>query len=1651
MAKSFRSPDRSPAGSSSDSRARWRALVSTLAVVVIAAGLVTATLSSSGNASTDEQSGAGTAWVSGEQRGRLILAASGSEIASVALNVGSSADEYDLVDTGTLVYAHLRRTGVVVKVDAIKAEILSRGPAPTIETGADPVVVRAGEAVYVLDTSAGSVRRIGRDGAPDRTVVVGPFERAAGTSDGRLWMVRSSSGTYTVTDGQTTTTNQVAAPGDKIDIVAMGSEPILVNRSHDRLRWLRRDVGFKSKVPLGNAIVQQSSPRDGCLSIATRTVIACFDLDGLVRSAAIAPVNAPQLGTRLFASRGYAAFVTPGEQNVSMLTWVSSAWASAKRLEPSARQPVLADDIGALLVDDPGSRFALTVSGGRLVNLDKFSRRTVVANEQGTAGDGIAVASGTGLEARVLGTQEQQQQPAVKGVATGGNDPPFARPDNAVVRSGRSISVPVLANDTDPQGDVLTVVEVGTPDQGEASIRNGSAVVFRAPVSFAGTITFPYTITDPGGLRSSSIVTVDVIGNEANTLPVAAPDAAVTAYGSSATIEVLKNDTDAEGDPLTITGVSRPTNGTASILGSSVRYAPATGFSGVDTLTYTIIDGFGGTATGTVTVTVEPATVVNRPPIAAPDRASGNTTQHIQVQVLQNDFDPDGDVLRVVEVSTAPGVTTSVIDSQVVDVVPASNISGPVALSYTIEDPGGLRSVGEIVVFVEPTRANRAPRAIDDNAVSPSAAVIIDVLSNDVDPDRDPLIVVGVSQPASGRVIRSSPSTVTYTPAADTTGTQVFTYVVSDPGGLTSTGRVFVQVIPTITAPPVALDDAVTGYPGEALTIRPLANDSDPGQLPFSLSGPPVVRAGTVTVNADQSLVFTPPTTALGSYTIDYTIQNSRGLSATGHIVVTIVSRPVVNRAPLAQDDRIDTKFNTPVTINVLANDADPDGDKVTITSVGAAANGTARIAGAAVQFTPASGFAGVASFTYTISDPGGATAVGTVVVSVTDRPKVAPVAVDDVVISVGGAPVSVDVVANDVDSDGANAGLQVQSATGPAGIAAAVGDNRRTITVTPPARPGSYRVTYTIVDADGLTATAALVVTVQAPPNRPPVARDDSVTTQFETGAFFDVLANDTDPDGGTISLVGLGVPGVGNANIVGAQIRYRPPAGFAGATSFTYTVRDAEGATATATVIVNVVGCSAASPVLNPDSAITPFNTPVSIDLFANDTSATGVLSLDQPSQGAVSAFNGGTVTYRPPLGFNGVATFTYRVTNACGIAASATVTISVNRAPNAVADVVTMLANQTSGFNVLANDTDPDGDPLRIIGVSGATNGSAAISANGLGVTFAPVAGFVGTAGFDYTISDAGGLRSTARVSVIVNLGNNDPVARTDTVTLLSGDSVVIDVLANDGDPDNDAISVVGVGPVDPALGALVNGIGSVRFTASATFVGTFSTQYSISDGRGGTATGTIVIAIEPKITTTTSTAPATTTTVAPPTTAEPPAPTTAPTTTVASPSSSPITFVPPPFRTTSSTTAPAPTTTVATPAPVTTGPATTGPARTAPITTVAPTTPAPTTPAPTSTTTSSTTAPPPPPNSALKAVNDSSTAAAGAPTTLDVLANDTDTGDRISISSVAAPPTRIGRTHTNGASIVFTPADEFKGTTVFPYTVSDGRNGSDTGDV
>jgi hypothetical protein len=184
---------------------------------------------------------------------------------------------------------------------------------------------------------------------------------------------------------------------------------------------------------------------------------------------------------------------------------------------------------------------------------------------------------------------------------------PVANDDTATVTPGSSVSIPILANDSDPDNDPLTITQVGAPGHGVAHLNGADHTIIYTPAAgFTGTDTFTYTIADPAGVEATATVTVLV----ANDPPVGVDDQATTTAGAAVTVQVLANDSDPGKHPLTVTGVSTPAHGTAVIShdpgGDTVVYTPSAGFTGTDTFTYTITDSVGLTATATVTVRVAP-------------------------------------------------------------------------------------------------------------------------------------------------------------------------------------------------------------------------------------------------------------------------------------------------------------------------------------------------------------------------------------------------------------------------------------------------------------------------------------------------------------------------------------------------------------------------------------------------------------------------------------------------------------------------------------------------------------------------------------------------------------------------------------------------------------------------------------------------------------------------------------------------------------------------------------------------------------------------------------------------------------------------------------------------------------------------------------
>ena len=190
------------------------------------------------------------------------------------------------------------------------------------------------------------------------------------------------------------------------------------------------------------------------------------------------------------------------------------------------------------------------------------------------------------------------------------NHRPDAVDDSATTDEDAPVVIDVLSNDTDVDGDTLSVVSVSDPAHGSATINEDGTVTYTPDPDFNGVDTFTYTITDGNGGSDTATVTVTV--RPVNDGPDAVDDSATTDEDTSVTIPVLANDTDPDGDTLSVVSVSDPAHGSVTVNpDGTVTYTPDPDFNGVDTFTYTITDGNGGSDTATVTVTVRAGPVTS--------------------------------------------------------------------------------------------------------------------------------------------------------------------------------------------------------------------------------------------------------------------------------------------------------------------------------------------------------------------------------------------------------------------------------------------------------------------------------------------------------------------------------------------------------------------------------------------------------------------------------------------------------------------------------------------------------------------------------------------------------------------------------------------------------------------------------------------------------------------------------------------------------------------------------------------------------------------------------------------------------------------------------------------------------------------------------
>lgn len=844
----------------------------------------------------------------------------------------------------------------------------------------------------------------------------------------------------------------------------------------------------------------------------------------------------------------------------------------------------------------------------------------------------------------------------------------------------------------------------------------------------------------------------------------------------------------------------------------------------------------------------------NQPPVANNDaQTTFEDLVFLMPNLLANDQDPEAYILHVGSF-TQPSHGTVTVDPRNNDwlvYTPTPNYFGTDSFTYTAVDPQGNSDSATVTLMVQPVFD--APTAVDDNiSLAEDTNLSFSARANDLDPDGEGISVYTFNSTSAqgGRVsLAASPADFLYRPPTNFNGNDSFTYQIRSADGGYSTATVFITVTP-VPDYPEPYDDTVTTPEDIPITFDPRINDRDGDGDTFVVSS---TTDSNAKINPDGTITYTPPWNLPGTRVFYYYLRDSTGRRSQwpGQVVVYV---PAVNDPPYADDDYFSVTEDTLTTLPVRANDGDTELDPVTIVSVTQASHGVLTLnSPTSLSYKPNLNYNGPDSFSYVITD-GTSTATANVTLNVTPVND-PPVGGADSVTTNEDTLINIDVLANDSDIEGT--ALSIYSYTQPSrgSVTLVTLSGRGHLRYTPSANTsGADSFTYLARDAGGaISANVPVSITV-TPVNDAPVARTDSATTLEDTPITINVLANDTDVEGDTLTITSFSLSGGTTEGTLilnpDKTLTYVPSYNFNGSATISYQISDGT-TTASSTVSLTITPVLDL-PIARDDFATTEEERSVEIPLLANDDPGEGPATVESTFAliGGWTSVNSltGMVTFHPNANFNGVGSFSYRIKDSNNAVSDGQVTISVspvNDAPTAVNDSVSLDEDSSLTFAPLANDLDVDGDTLTLTSVSQGLHGSVVFDSTS--ITYVPVANFKGSDSLTYTLSDGNGGEATATVSLTVTEVNDAPSAVDDALVVAEDAAATsIAVLMNDSDLDEgDSLVVTGV--TSPQNGTASFTAGAVYYSPNANYNGPDSFTYNLSDGRGGTASATVSITV------------------------------------------------------------------------------------------------------------------------------------------------------------------------------------------------------------
>ena len=575
---------------------------------------------------------------------------------------------------------------------------------------------------------------------------------------------------------------------------------------------------------------------------------------------------------------------------------------------------------------------------------------------------------------------------------------------------------------------------------------------------------------------------------------------------------------------------------------------------------------------------------------------------------------------------------------------------------------------------------------------------------------------------------------VTYTPNAGYTGPDSFSYQATGPGGLSGTATVTISVVPP--APPTA-----TSPPPVTTAFNTQTAIDVTAQLGGVFTSVAVVTAptnGTIVSIVGNVITYRPNTGYVGADSFTYRAQGPGGTISTPPALVSITVSPAV--PVVTAPATVTTAFNTPVAINLTAQIS---GVSTSIAIATPPASGTVVVAGNTVTFTPAAGFSGPVSFTYTATGPGG-TSLPSPPVNITVLPSAPTVAARSVAVGFS-TPTAIDLTPQ---ITGVATSIAVVTLPTSGSIVSVVGN---VVTYLPNSGfAGADSFTYRATGPGGTSAVAIVSITVTAAP--PPTLAGVVVAVVFNTARAIDLSAQIS----GIVSSIAVATgPANGTiVSVVGNVVTYSPRTGYVGADSFTVTATGPGGISAPGTVSITVAAPPA--PTVVGSTASVLFNTVASINLSAQISGAVTSIALVSPPLNGTATVAGNVVTYTPRAGYFGPDSFTYTATGPGGTSVPATVTIAVGTlAPTAGAFKMIVPLNTSTTIDLAPFITGSGVSGIVVAAVP--RHGVATV--NGTKLTFTPTHDYFGADSFTYSAFGNAGTSPAAVVAVTI-VGRPDP---------------------------------------------------------------------------------------------------------------------------------------------------------------------------------------------------------------------------------------------------------------------------------------------------